>query len=181
LTTVINLFAGPGAGKSTLAADIFVNMKRMGISCELVREYVKDWAWEGRSITGFDQFYVLGKQIRKESMLYGKVDFVITDCPLWNSAFYEKHYEDTRHLTDSVSAFTSYAEERGVRFDNYFLVRNTPYQEAGRYQTEEQAKQIDREMKELLEELSLPYAMLDMPNEDRAKYIIQQSNNERSD
>lgn len=175
MTTVINLFAGPGAGKSTLAADIYVHMKKANLSCELVREYVKDWAWEGRIISGFDQFYVLGKQIRKESLLYGKVDFIVTDSPLWSSAFYEKHYEGTTHLTESVKSFVSYAEEHDVRFVNYFLARPDIYQQEGRYQTEAEARQIDIEMIEMLKSLNLSFKVLDMPYSQRAEYVLEQT------
>lgn len=42
-------------------------------NAELVREYVKDWAWEGRKINVNDQIYFLGKQVRRETMLYGKL------------------------------------------------------------------------------------------------------------
>jgi len=40
-TKVINLFAGPGAGKSTTAAGLFAEMKRANVDVELVTEYVK--------------------------------------------------------------------------------------------------------------------------------------------
>jgi nicotinamide riboside kinase len=176
MTAVINLFGGPGSGKSTLAAEIYVQMKKMNLECELVREYVKDWAWEGRKIEGFDQFYILGKQIRKESLMYDKVDFIITDSPLWNSSFYEKHYEGTEHLTGSVKAFVSYAESKGVVYDNYMLVRNnSPYKKDGRYETEDQAKEIDKDMRHMLEDLNLSYEVLNMQDSDRVPFIIEKS------
>ncbi len=37
----INLFAGPGAGKSTTATWLFSQLKIAGISIELTSEYVK--------------------------------------------------------------------------------------------------------------------------------------------
>lgn len=37
----INLFAGPGTGKSTTAAGVFFEMKRSGMSVEYVTEYAK--------------------------------------------------------------------------------------------------------------------------------------------
>ena len=39
-TAIINLWAGPGAGKSTLAAELFAAIKktRRDLSCELVAE-----------------------------------------------------------------------------------------------------------------------------------------------
>ena len=39
---VVNLFAGPGTGKSTVAAQIFAHLKWQGFSCELVTEFAKE-------------------------------------------------------------------------------------------------------------------------------------------
>jgi len=57
MTTVINLWGGPGTGKSTSAAHLFGMAKIAGVNAELVQEYVKSWAWEGRTIHSFDQLY----------------------------------------------------------------------------------------------------------------------------
>ena len=40
-TLVINLIGGPGCGKSTIAAELFSRLKKMGVTCELVTEYIK--------------------------------------------------------------------------------------------------------------------------------------------
>ena len=40
-TLVINLIGGPCSGKSTIAAELFARLKKMGIHCELVSEYIK--------------------------------------------------------------------------------------------------------------------------------------------
>lgn len=44
-TLVINLFGAPGSGKSSGAAYIFSQLKKLGIDCELVTEYAKDKCW----------------------------------------------------------------------------------------------------------------------------------------
>jgi len=45
-TIHINLWAGPGTGKSTMAASIFAELKWNKIDCELVSEYAKQIVWE---------------------------------------------------------------------------------------------------------------------------------------
>ena len=40
-TLIVNLFAGPGAGKFTGAAYIFAKLKMAGIDCEYVEKTVK--------------------------------------------------------------------------------------------------------------------------------------------
>lgn len=39
---VVNLFAQPGAGKSTGAAYIFAKLKMAGVNAELITEFAKD-------------------------------------------------------------------------------------------------------------------------------------------
>ena len=61
VTTVINLFGAPGSGKSVNASKIYAALKETGLDAELVTEYVKQWAWEGREHTSLDQFYFFCK------------------------------------------------------------------------------------------------------------------------
>ncbi len=59
---VINLFAGPGAGKSTISAEIFSKLKRMRKNVELITEFAKDVVWENRLTTLKNQVYVFAEQ-----------------------------------------------------------------------------------------------------------------------
>lgn len=156
MTTVIELYGGPGTGKSTSAALLYAMLKMAGENAELVREYVKDWAWEGRKPGDFDQLYFLGKGIRKESLLYGKVDWVVTDAPIFLGIYYARKYSP-RHISlgvqEAVMSFYQAARAAGVVHERIFLERTKAYNPAGRYQTEKQAKKIDRELLELLDEM----------------------------
>lgn len=149
MTTIINLYGGPGCGKSTSAAYLFYLLKSMGKEAELVREYVKDWAWEGRKFSAYDQLYFLGKQIRRESMLYGKVDYIVTDAPVLLNSYYSKEYAFGPLATGAVATvngFYKQAEKDGHRHVHVLLHRSKPYDPAGRYHTLEQALKVDREL-----------------------------------
>lgn len=61
MTKVINLFGGPGCGKSTGAAYIFSLLKMKGMNVELVTEFAKDKTWEHNSKALTCQPYVFGK------------------------------------------------------------------------------------------------------------------------
>jgi nicotinamide riboside kinase len=158
-TKIINLYGGPGTGKSTSAAFLYYLLKANGFNVELVREYVKDWAWEKRVITNYDQIYFLGKQVRRESMLYGKVDWIVTDCPVLMNTYYASRYCPPV-LADGVKsatlAFYNQAAEDGHKHFHVFLQRNKPYLSEGRYQTEAEAKEIDLGIKSLLADLKFP-------------------------
>lgn len=149
-TLVINLVAGPGAGKSSLSALIFGLLKTVGIDAELVTEYAKDKTWEGSSHILANQTYVLGKQLHRVWRLDGKVDVVITDSPLILSALYaQEHKEKLSEL--AVEIFNS--------FDNltYYINRTKAYNPNGRSQTEDEAKAIDASVLELLDNSDIKY------------------------
>jgi len=145
-TKVINLFGGSGIGKSTTAAELFVALKKQGKSVELVQEYVKEWAWQKREINQFDQVYITAKQIRRESQLYGKVDYIITDCPLILGLCYSLDrapdvYGGLKELVDDVMHLAKI--KYGVQYEHFTLSREKDFVAEGRYETEEEAKLMD--------------------------------------
>lgn len=164
-TKVLNLFGGPGIGKSTLAAALFAEMKNNDVNCELVREYVKLWAWQDRKIKHVDQIYVVGKQAQAESILYGKVDYVITDCPIFLPAVYQKLYYNNNisgeYIAKAAIGTMIDAEcENEVTFKNYVLSRGTNFSTEGRYHDKEESIKIDKEIPLMLTKYGLSHKLL---------------------
>lgn len=154
MSTIISLYAGPGAGKSTSAAYIYAKLKNEGVNAELVREYVKDWAWEKRPIGVFDQFYFLGKQIRRESMLLERVDVIVTDSPVWLVAYYADRHSEPFIRQGAESAVMAYYEQARVNGHTHihgWITRSKDYNPEGRYETQEQAEDIDNELQKFLD------------------------------
>lgn len=157
MTTIINLFAGPGAGKSTAAANLFSNLKQKHYSVELVTEYVKQWAYANKPIGVYDQLYVQAKQMHRESQLLNKVDFIITDSPVWLCAYYAKHYypKAIKDATIEVArAYDLQLSEDGHTQRNYFLLRpdQKNFSEKGRFHNLEESMKIDTLLEDLLNE-----------------------------
>ncbi len=152
MTHLINLYGGPGSGKSTTAAYMFSLLKFRGVNCELVQEYAKQWAWEQRSITALDQFHLLGDQLRRESILLGRCDVVITDSPILLGVYFSRHfghYAVSNALEAAVRAYTEELDREGHTTEHVLVRRIKPYVQAGRFQTAEQAQAMDSEQLQL--------------------------------
>lgn len=162
----INLFGGPGSGKSTTAAYIFSRLKKMGYSVEQVSEYVKAWAYQKRSVEKFDQVYIFGKQMQCEyKFLNNGVEHIITDCPVLLSYIYSVLYK-TGLGPSILQIIKEY--ERDHPSINIFLKRgNKPYDTKGRYQTYEQAKELDELIKDSLRAAGMGFYEIPYENEEQ--------------
>lgn len=150
---VCNIFGGPGAGKSTLAADLFVRLKRLGKNVELVTEYAKDMVWEGRDSILQDQLYVVAKQNRRLDRLRGKVDIAITDSPILLCSVYSD-------ASPHPASFKRLVKQVWDTYDNQSLLLHRPptYSDVGRMQDLEGAKELDTKIKLMLSNLDVPVA-----------------------
>lgn len=171
MITVINLFAGSGAGKSTTAALLYAKMKLAGIHYELVREYVKNWVWNDKKIKESDQLYLLGKQSQYESLLYNQVDYIITDSPVLLSGAYQTYYTDQTYCTDAALSFLEHSRQKGVNHLNLFINRTKKFDNRGRYNTEEEAIVFDSYLKNFLKEKEIPFIELFQTDEARVDEI----------
>lgn len=172
MTKVINLYGGPGAGKSTSAARLFALLKESGIETELISEYVKQWAWEERKPVNYDQFYFFGKQARKEYSLFGKVDYIVTDSPVALCGYYSKVFgkpEQAECFNQMISTYYNMCLKDGVEHINVFLKRVKPYNPLGRFQTEEEARKIDSDLCEYIQAQGIKFISVDGSKEGTEK------------
>lgn len=160
MTRVINLYGGPGTGKSTAAAALFSLLKTKGVNAELVREYVKDWSWIDRTPQRFDQVHFLGEQFQRESILHGKVHTIVTDSPLYINAFFSNMFAPDLGLVSFINNLYKVQEAEGIKHVHVFLKRTKAYNPAGRWQTEAQASAMDGNMQRFLTELGVDFSTL---------------------
>lgn len=165
MTKIINLFGGPGCGKSTTAAKAFSMLKEKNVNCELVTEFAKQLTWSERFNELACQPYVFGKQLKNLSVLIDKVDVIITDSPILLSVIY---------TTDKwPKSFKQSVVEIFKNFDNinYKLTREKDYNPKGRNQSLEEAIEIDKEIFYMLSDYSIDYVLLE-GNNFAAQYIV---------
>lgn len=145
----ICLYGGSGLGKSVVAAQLFAELKKLHLNIELITEVVKPLAIQKRFPKSFDQFSILGKQITKEDELLPYVDYIITDSPVLLNAAYSRYYKCPFADQCEQVALQFEAEYKGLHI---LLTRDgLPYDQSGRYQNEQQARDMDNNIKQLLD------------------------------
>ena len=166
-TKIINLFGGPGIGKSTLAAMLFAKLKMGGCDCELITEFAKKLTWHKRHNSLACQPYVFGKQLHEIYNVYGQVDYIITDSPILLSAMYTD-------LTKWPNSFINSVVDIYKSFDNinYFIKRTKKYNPNGRNQSLEEAKEIDENLYKFLCHCNIQFNET-FSNEQAANEIIE--------
>ena len=154
---VVNLYGGPGTGKSTTAAGVFSGLKMRGCNVELVTEVAKDLVWGERMFDLSNQILVFGEQYHRLFRLKGKVECIITDSPLFLSVVYGENETDT---------FKALVQEKYNEFENVdiFLEREKEYNPIGRTQkTEEEAVEVDKKVIDGLQQFIYPNPLVRMP------------------
>lgn len=143
----INLFGGPGVGKSTLAGWLFFELKHKRYPVEIVTEYVKHWVYGGREIKHFDQVYLFAKQQQEElRFINNGVKHIVTDSPCCLPAVYAaiSKFEGNRMIAEQLIQLSK-AYDKLFPCINIFLTRNdTAYIQEGRYQDLAAAKEVDK-------------------------------------
>lgn len=149
-TKVINLFGSPGAGKTTLAADIFVEMKRRGVSCELVTEFAKKAVWEKRGKALENEILLFAQKHHELFVLDGQVDYIIIDSPLLLTTIYNQ-------IDGKVPNLNSLAKSEFNNYNNIniFLKNNSsPFEKEGRIHEGEIIVTINKMLTDLYYQIS---------------------------
>lgn len=135
---------------------------------------MKGWAWEGKKVGPFDQFYIFGKESHNQSRLFNKVDFIISDSPVMLTAFYHYFYNGNEALNEVCHNFYKLAEEKaGIKTLNFFLPRKKKYIAKGRYQSEQEADKVATDLRNWLDKEGFPYIVLDCPDKERLNVVME--------
>ncbi len=107
---VVNMFGGPGRGKSTTAYKLIGFLKSKNHKAELVVESAKEAAWTNAKHKLEDQVYLIAKHNHDLRILENQVDIIVTDGSLLNCLAY----------SDVIKQHTeiSLAKELYNRFNN---------------------------------------------------------------
>jgi nicotinamide riboside kinase len=154
---IIEMVAGPGAGKSATSYFLAGHMKARGYKVEYVPEFAKSMIWDSRNQSNgmifTEQDFMLAMQNNMfRRLLDHDIEYVVTDTSLllgliYTSSWYPKSFEPFL-----MEVYNSY---KNITF---FVDRgDIPYIEDGRNEDEKQAIQKDRDALTLLKDQNIPF------------------------
>lgn len=177
-TIVVNIFGGPGAGKTTAAWEIAEKLRKYNsphtgkprnFVVEYVPEYAKELTWDKNCeyitplqrrhaeelLDGnpYHQREIFNEQLKRVMRLYGQCDFIITDSPVLLTMLYMIDSQDGQDVCHSQ--YVRLCEDcldahNAYPSFNMRVNRGSYYEQAGRNETMAQAHQKDIELTELL-------------------------------
>ena len=163
-TLIINLIGGPCSGKSTIAAELFARLKKMGIHCELVSEYIKERIYEENKTMPINQIAIFGMEHYSISNKIGKVDVVVHDGSFINNVIYKN--EDNPEFDNLI--ISEYKKFNNLDF---FIKRgNIEFEDYGRIHNLKQSKELDKIIKSTYDKYGFKY--IEVESRDAADKII---------
>jgi tRNA uridine 5-carbamoylmethylation protein Kti12 len=138
----INLYGGPGVGKSTMAARLFAMLKVAGIKSELVGEFAKDLVYDKAYNIMADQHYLFAQQAHRLWRLKNSgVEVAVCDSPLLLNLAYNQDPNNgyfNQFVIDTYKRYTNF---------DYVLKRHVPYWELDKRNGDvEDAIQMDKKI-----------------------------------
>jgi 2-phosphoglycerate kinase len=166
MSKIINLFGGPGIGKSSIAAGLTYKLKKNHINCDNPYEFPKMLAWDENHSAIRDQLYVLANQHRGIVKSYGKVDYIILDSPILLSLVYRNYYRSGEYpATLYGDSFDKMILDIHNQYDTINIVlkrSNGMHNERERYQNLEQSMDLDYAIEKSLKDNRIPFVEVEV-------------------
>jgi deoxyadenosine/deoxycytidine kinase len=175
MTKIVNLFGGPGIGKSSIASGMTYKLKKRHISCDNPYEFPKLLAWDDNKSAIKDQLYVLANQHRGITKSYGKVDYIIVDSPILLSVVYKDYYQDNEYPSNLYQeSFDNFIVELFKKYDSInILLKRTDglHNNKERYQSLDESKGLDVKIESILNKWDIPYLEVEV-GDDTVNRIV---------
>jgi hypothetical protein len=143
-TKVINIIGGPGCDKSLFTGAILVYLQLHHKTVELIPDHAKSLVWRKDYEALRNQYNIAQQQHHMQELLDGQVQYLVSEASLPQCLYYNEHYPD--NICDVAKTRTQILQWY-KSYDNLnILVERDPerkYVHTGRFQTEEQAKEVD--------------------------------------
>jgi hypothetical protein len=159
-TKVINVIGGPGCDKSLVTSAIILFLKLHDKTVEVIPDYAKSLVWQQNFEVLKNQYFIAQRQYEMLNLLDGQIQFLITECSLPQVLYYNENYAD--NICDIGKTRTQILEWYKQHNNVNVLVErgDRKYIHTGRFQDEEQAKDIDRGLRGILTREGLRFTAL---------------------
>jgi hypothetical protein len=159
-TKVINIIGGPGCDKSLFTAAIILYLNLHHKTVEQIPDFAKSLVWQKDYEALRNQYFIAQQQFRMLELLDGQVQYLVTECALPQILFYNEHHPD--NICDIGKTRTQilewYKQHNNV---NIMVERgDKKYVHTGRFQDEEQAREIDHGLRGLLHREGIAFTPL---------------------
>ena len=175
MSKIINIFGGPGIGKSSIAAGVTYKLKKNHINCDQPYEFPKLLAWDDNHSAIQGQLYVLANQHRGIVKSYGKVDYIVLDSPILLSLTYRNYYKGTEYPSSLYGeSFDKMVLDTFNQYDNINIVLDRAegvHNNDERYQNLEESKELDIVIENSLIENNIPFHKIKV-NDDTVDDIM---------
>ena len=155
MSKLINLFGGPGIGKSGISAGLTYELKKRHISCNNPYEFPKRLAWDNNIPAIQDQLYVFANQHRGIAESFGKVDYIVIDSPILFSTIYHTYYTEgypAEFYGEEFHKFVIHLHKQYTSINILLERGDTVHNDGERFQNLKQSLEIDSLCKKILED-----------------------------
>jgi molybdopterin-guanine dinucleotide biosynthesis protein len=169
---VINFFGAPGVGKSTVAAEIFSQLKKKGLNVALVTEFANFKITEKSFKAVQNQYYVTSKQLYNQEVFEDKYNIVITDSPILLSFIYSNDSIVDKKFNEFI--LEKFKEKENINFLlNHDTVTLNNFSMNGRRHKKSKLEQIHNKIVETLKSNNIEYKNV-FKDYIQLKYYVEQ-------
>ena len=159
-TKVINIIGGPGCDKSLFTSAIILYLNLHHKTVEQIPDFAKSLVWQKDYEALKNQYHIAQQQFRMLELLDGQVQYLVTECSLPQIMYYNEHYaENICDIAKTKAQIQAWYKQH----DNINVVverGERKYIHTGRFQDEEQAKEMDRGMRAMLRREAIAFTIL---------------------
>ncbi len=159
-TKVINIIGGPACDKSLFSAGIILHLHLHHKTVEQIPDHAKSLVWRRDFDALKNQYQIAQQQFQMLELLDGQVQYLVNECSLPQLLYYNAHYPD--NICDVAKTRAQILQWYGQHDNINLLVErgDRPYVPIGRFQDEEGARAVDREIRVLLDQEHIAHTLV---------------------
>jgi hypothetical protein len=159
-TKVINIIGGPGSDKSFYSAALVMYLHQHNKTVKTIPAFAKALVWQQNFEVLKNQYFIAQRQFEMLNLFDGQVHFLITEGSLPQVLYYNEAFE--QNICDVAKTRAQILEWHRMHDNINILVErgDRKYMRTGRFQEEDQALEIDRGLRALMDREGMPYTSL---------------------